>query len=146
MKLTVGMGRGNRFPLLAALLVCFSFGACARKIAFQTSTVEPAAVGKVKIKKDKNNNYSMQVNVEHLGSPQRLTPAKEVYVVWAETPDNQEKNVGRIVVGASMFSKELTGSLNTVLLFQPKRVFITAEMQAQVDSPGTQVVMTTDAF
>ena len=146
MKLTAGIRREDRVFLLLVSFIVFAFGGCARKIVFQTSTVEPAAVGKVKIKKDRNNNYSMQVSVEHLGSPQRLTPAKEVYVVWAETPDNQLKNVGRIVVGASMFSKELTGSLNTVLLYQPRRVFISAEMQAQVDSPGTQVVMTTSSF
>ena len=122
------------------------FGGCARKIVFQTSTVEPAAVGKVKIKKDKNNNYSMEVDVLHLGSPKRLTPPREVYVVWVETPNNDFKNVGRITTGTTMFSKALTGSLSTTLLYQPKKVFITAEPEGEPGHPGEPVVLTTDSF
>jgi len=139
--------RGERFLLVMVLsFFCLEFGACARRIAFQTSTVEPAAIGKVIIKKDRNNNYSMEVDVMHLGSPKRLTPAKDVYVVWVETPDNNYKNVGRITTGTTMFSKALTGSLTTVLLYQPRKVFITAEPEGELGHPGEPVVLTTEAF
>jgi hypothetical protein len=136
-----------KLTVVLALFAVFALGGCATKrVAFQTSTIEPAAVGKVKVKKDKNNNYSVQVNVEHLGSPKRLTPPKDVYVVWVEAPDNSYKNVGRITMGTSMFSKELTGSLTTVMLFQPRKVFITAEPEGDLGHPGIPVVLTTDSF
>jgi hypothetical protein len=134
------------FPLLVLSFVGMTFGGCATKIAFETSTVEPAAVGKVKIKKDRNHNYTMEVDVLHLGSPKRLTPAKDVYVVWVETPENSYKNVGRITTGTSMFSKALTGSLTTVLLYQPRKVFITAEPEGGLEQPGEPVVLTTSSF
>lgn len=146
MKLTVAIQRENRFPVLLVLLISFAFCGCATKVPFQNSTVEPAAVGKVKVKKDKNNNYTMQVYVEHLGAPNRLTPPRDIYVVWVQTPDNANKNVGRIVMGTSMFSKELTGSLTTVLLYRPKKVFITAEPEGQTENPGEPMVLTTESF
>ena len=49
MKSTLAIGRRNRFGVLFALFIPIVLGACARTIAFETSVVVPAAVGKVKI-------------------------------------------------------------------------------------------------
>ena len=39
-----------------ALLVIVSFTSCGKNIAFQNSTIVPAAQGKVSVKKDNNKN------------------------------------------------------------------------------------------
>jgi hypothetical protein len=45
-------------------------------VAFAPSSVVPGADGKVKLKKDDNKNYQIEVDVVNLASPDRLTPPK----------------------------------------------------------------------
>lgn len=52
------------FPVAFALLAIISLSSCARKIAFNNSTVVPSATGNVKVKKDQNNNYSIDVSTK----------------------------------------------------------------------------------
>jgi hypothetical protein len=107
--------------------VVFSFTFCARKMAFQTSTVVPAAEGFVKVKKDDNNNYNIELNIQRLAESKRLTPPKELYIFWMESEDNGIKNLGRVNTSSGLFSSTLKSSLKTVTPLKPKRFFITAE-------------------
>jgi hypothetical protein len=120
--------------------------ACARKITFHNSSVVPAAEGSVKIKKDNNNNYKIDLNVIRLADPKRLSPSKEVYLVWIDTENNGTKNIGQLKTSSGMFSQALKSSLNTVTPFKPIRIFITAEDNATVLYPGSQVVLNTAGF
>ncbi|TDE18691.1 hypothetical protein E0F88_00185 [Dyadobacter psychrotolerans] len=103
----------------------------------------PAAEGYVKIKKDKNENYAVKLNVRHLSPPDRLVESKNVYVVWANTKDNGVRNMGQLKSGHGLFSKALTSSLETVSTFEPVNFFITAEKEASIQYPEGQVVLTT---
>ncbi len=123
-----------------------SLASCSRKISFQTSSVVPAAEGSVKVKKDKNNNYSIDLNVIRLADPKRLDPPKSTYVVWIETAENGSKNIGSLNTSSSMFSKTLKSSLKTVSPFKPVSLFITAEDNADIQYPGTQMVLRTGNF
>jgi hypothetical protein len=67
----------------------------ARKGRFQTSTV-PAARGDVKVTKDENKNYLIQIKLENLAEVKRLDSSNEAYVVWMETDDSMVKNIGQI--------------------------------------------------
>ena len=58
---------------------------CSKKMMFASSSVVPAAEGSVKYKKDKNNNYHVDLKVMHLANSNKLTPARSTYVVWMET-------------------------------------------------------------
>ena len=71
----------------------FFLCSCSSKIKFQQSTVVPAAEGSVKVKKDKNENYAIDVDVIHLAGPDRLTPPAAAYVVWIQ---NQRQPAVRI--------------------------------------------------
>lgn len=122
------------------------FEACAQKINFTTSSVEPAAVGRVKVKKDNNNNYIIDVSITHLASPKRLNPPKDLYVVWIETGNNGIRNIGKINSSSGFLSKTLKGSLRTVTSFKPAKVFITAETDGDIHHPGIPVVLTTEGF
>ena len=125
------------------LFLALTLGACSNKMTFQDSSVVPAASGDVKVKKDKNNNYQITVNVANLAEPEKLTPSRNVYIIWMDTERNLTKKLGQIKVGSGMFSKALTGEMSVIEAEKPDRVFITAEEDVDTMSPSTQVVLTT---
>jgi len=126
--------------LLFSLLI---FQSCATKHAFSTSEVVPAAEGSVKVKKDNNNNYGIDLKVIRLANSRRLTPSKEMYIVWMESEQNEAKNIGQLNTSSGLFSKSLKSSLKTVSTTKPTSFFITAEDDATVQYPSNQVVMRT---
>lgn len=130
--------------LMASILIVPSCST--QKVSFVTSTVVPTATGTVKVKRDGNNNYRININIKHLAQPNRLVPAKTVYVVWAETKENGTKNLGRLDSSSGLFSSTLKSSLTTVSPVRPTMIFITAENDATIEYPGSQVVMTTNNF
>ena len=119
---------------------------CAKKITFANSSVVPAAEGLVKIKKDKNKNYHIELSVMRLAEPDRLFPSAHLYLVWMETEGYGTKNIGRLKTSRSLFSKSLKSSLNTVSSFKPIKIFITAEDDGNIQYPGGQTVLSTEHF
>lgn len=117
------------------------FASCADTINFPVSTVVPAANADAKVKKDGNNNYMIDLEVENLASPDRLNPAKKMYVVWIETADNGIKNIGQLAT-----SKSNHASLKAVTPFKPRQILITAEDEATLSSPSSQEVLRSNAF
>lgn len=135
--------------VLLTMLTIFSVASltsCSQKIAFQNSTVVPAAQGKVTIKKDSNKNYAIKIKISNLAEVQRLQPAKNVYVVWIETEENNIKNIGRIKSDSGFLSSKLKATFETVTSFKPTKVFITGEDNQDVSYPGYQMVLTTNKF
>lgn len=134
----------KKFNSIALMLfLALTLGACSDKMTFQNSSVVPAASGDVKVKKDKNDNYQITVNVANLAEPKNLSPSRDVYLVWMESDRNLTKKLGQIKIGSGMFSKGLTGQVTATEAEKPERVFITAENDADTMSPSTNVVLTT---
>jgi len=129
--------------LALILFLAITLGACSSKMTFQNSSIVPAATGDVKVKKDKNDNYQITVNVANLAEPQKLSPSRDVYIVWMDSNRNLIKKLGQIKVGSGMFSKALTGELTVTESEKPDRVFITAENNADTMRPSSEVVLTT---
>src|SRR3954471_18535243 len=130
--------------LLKTLLVVCSllmFSSCAKKLHFATSTVVPAAEGRVKYKKDDNGNYAIDVKIENLADPKKLTPSKNTYVLWMETEQSNVQNLGQIVSSTGLFSSTLKASLEAVSPFKPRSFFITAEDNPAITYPSPQVVL-----
>lgn len=136
----------NIFLTIAGAMMVFYFSSCARKVSFQTSSVVPAAQGKVKVKKDDNNNYGIKISISNLAEPDRLQPPKKTYVVWMETPDNGTKNIGQINSSKGFLSSKLKASFETVSSFKPVKIFITAEDDAAIQYPGMEVILSTSNF
>jgi hypothetical protein len=128
------------------LIATILLQSCAHKIGFAASSVVPAAEGSVKVKKDNNNNYNIDLSLIRLAEPKRLSPPKEVYVVWMETEQNGTKNIGQLKTSNSLLSKTLKSSLTTVSSFKPTRIFITAEDDANIQYPGGVTVLNTNNF
>ena len=137
----------NFLKLISILMFAsFMIQSCVSKYAFSTSPVVPAAEGGVKVKKDGNNNYKVDVEVKRLAEPKRLTPARQLYVVWMETEKNGTKNIGQLKTSSGIFSNMLKSNLETVSAFKPVSFMITAEDEADIQYPGGQVVLKTNGF
>ena len=133
------------FPVKTLLVICalLLLTSCAKKLRFATSTVVPAAEGRVKYKKDDNNNYSIDVDIKNLANPTKLVPPKNTYVLWMETEQSSVQNLGQIVSSSGLFSSTLKASLNAVTPYKPRSFFITGEESPTVTYPSTQVILTT---
>ena len=128
------------------LAMIISLGACSQKITFLNSSVVPAARGYVEIKTDKNKNNVIDIHVTDLAEVQRLQPARQTYVVWMVTDQNETKNMGQLKSASSMLSKQLKASFESVTAFKPTRIFITAEDDANTQYAGDQIVLSTSSF
>lgn len=129
--------------LFIAILLLSSCGTS--KYNFSTSSIVPAAEGKVKVKKDGNSNYKISLEVIRLAEPQRLSPSKAMYIVWMNTEQNGRKNIGQLKTSSSLLSNTLKSSLSTVSSFKPTGFFITAEDDASIQYPAGEVVLRTGA-
>ena len=134
------------FTGVFALLFLFTVDASAKKVKFLPSTIAPAARGYVKIKKDRNQNNAIRIELFDLAEVSRLTPAKLNYIVWMVTEDQLTKNIGKIESSTGFMSKKLKASFETSTPFRPIKIFISAEDDASSQYPGEQIVLTTKAF
>jgi hypothetical protein len=128
------------------VMMIFSFSSCATKVKFATSQVAPAARGTVKVKKDNNKNYEIQIDVSNLAEVKRLQPAKAAYIVWLVSDRDETKNLGQFKSSSGMFSKLLKASFKTVTSDKPAKIFITAEDDVTTIYPGGQVILSTERF
>ena len=133
----------NVLLLFSMLCIVIVFASCARKMTFAASRVAPAAEGHVKIKKDKNNNYSINLKVKNLADPRRLTPSRRTYIVWMETQRDGTRNIGNLRTSSAFLSKTLKSSLSTVTPYKPTGFFITAENSESPTYPNGEVVIRT---
>lgn len=130
-------------PLMFAVVI---LGSCAKKVAFNPSTAVPGATGGVRIKKDKNDNYAIELNVRNLPEPDDLQPPKRSYTVWMETVDNRALNIGGLDISKSLFSKKRKGTMETTSSFRPVRIFVTPEDEQAPTVPSTTPVLSTKLF
>src|SRR3954447_24036597 len=105
-KFTLGISIKSLLVICSLLML----SSCAKKLHFATSTVVPAAEGRVKYKKDDNGNYAIDVKIENLADPKKLTPSKNTYVLWMETEQSNVQNLGQIVSSTGLFSSTLKAS------------------------------------
>ena len=110
------------------------------------SAVVPAARGTIQVKRDKNMNYVIHVDVSELAEVSRLTPPKQCYVVWMESEQNAARNIGKISSSMGTLSKQLKASVETASATKPTRIFITAEDDPSVQYPNSQIILSTDTF
>jgi hypothetical protein len=129
---------------VAALMMIFIFISCTKKAIFLSSAVVPAAKGTLKVKTDKNNNYVINIQIMNLAEPDRLQPPRNAYVVWMVTTENYTKNIGQINSSTSFLSKQLKASFETISSFNPSKIFITAEDDANIQNPVGLTVLSTD--
>ena len=123
-----------------------SNSSCSNKLYFGTSQVVPAARGYVTMSKDKNENYTIELNISDLAEVERLQGGKKTYVVWMSSEGEHPRNLGQINSDEKRFSKKLSATFHSVSATKPTRVFVTAEEDGTVQFPGNLEVLTTETI
>lgn len=137
----------NAISFIVLLFFVMGFlGSCTKKTPFLASSVVPAAEGWVKVNTDKNNNYKVELNVQRLADPKRLSPPKNIYAVWIDTEQNGQQNIGQLRPEGGLFSNSMNSSLNTLTPYKPISVFVTAEDNINIKHPDNQIVLKTDTL
>jgi hypothetical protein len=131
---------------IIAIVSILLISSCSRKVNFQTSSVVPAARGNVKISRDANKNYIIRLHLSDLAEVDRLQMAKESYVVWMVTDNEERKNIGLLNSSSGMLSSKLKANFETSSATKPTQIFITAEEDASVQYPGSRIILSTDRF
>lgn len=130
------------FYVALTVFISQTISSCSKKIEFNNSSIVPAARGHVNVKKDKNNNYNIKLELSYLAEPNRLDPPKQFYVVWLSSNANETPlNIGQIV-GTS----KLHVSFESVSASKPKRIFVTAEDEASAKYPSSYIILETTRF
>ena len=129
------------FRILSFIFAAILISACSKKVTFPVSEVVPAAEAVVKVEEDDNKNYSIELEVKNLASPDRLRPERRYYVVWMVTKEHGTINIGRLDI-----NRKNSGELDTNTPYEPIRIFITAEDDPQPVLPSTQVVLNSGEF
>ena len=125
--------------LVLAALILSGVTNAAKKFPLTAASSVPGARGTVEIGTDKNGNTRVKVKVQHLASPESLTPPQNAYVVWFQQKGSSPESQGRLTV-----NKKLEGQFETTTPYKNFDLFITAEQDATTKSPGgTEVLRAT---
>lgn len=119
--------------LIALLLASVAW---AGDVPLVGSSLVPAAAGKINYEHDRNGNIKLDIKTKHLAAPERLTPAKNSYVVWIRSNDGQVQNAGVLRV-----NNNLEGSFTTTTPIKAFDVVITAEDSPSVSQPSGPEIM-----
>jgi len=138
--------RRNLFSGILMVTLMVIIASCTKSEIFLNSSVVPAATGNVKIKRDKNQNYVINLKVEDLAAVDRLQSSKQMYVVWMETEKGNSENLGQLKSSTKFMSKQHTASLEATSPFKPVRIFVTAENESNVRYPDQETILTTAIF
>lgn len=131
----------HSFKVLSFIFAAILISACSKKVTFPVSEVVPAAEAVLKVDKDSNKNYEIELEVSNLAQADRLTPARRHYVVWMVTKKHGTINIGNLNV-----TRKNNAELNTNTPYEPIRIFITAEDDPSPVLPSTQVVLNSGDF
>jgi hypothetical protein len=125
--------------VLLALTNASCFGP--RTIQLTASSEIPAAQSSAKVSTTDNGNTKIDLSVQHLALPGRVSPGSTVYVVWVrgDQSDARAQNLGALKV-----SSDLSGTLSAVTPLKSFELFVTPEPTQSVSEPsGRRMLYTT---
>ena len=128
--------RQTKLALLVAIAFLLTTAAWSREDRLTNTGLTPAAQGKVTTSTDRNGNTEVEVKVEHLATPQSLTPARQTYLVWVQPRGQQAQ-----LLGALRVNSDLQGSLKGTTTFKDFEVLVTAEDNTKPDIPSDSVIL-----
>jgi hypothetical protein len=123
-------------PVVSTMAGCGASGP--QTVVMRTSHDVPAAEGTIKFSETDNGNTSIEVDVRHMASPEKVATGAMTYVLWARAagagiPQN---------LGALQVDGDLRGTLKTVTPLRSFDVFITAEASPTTMAPINKQLLT----
>src|SRR3954469_9316651 len=112
----------SRIAGIGLAAVLFGAVGLAKKYPLTAASTVPAARGEVDVGRDKNGNTRVKVDVEHLASPENLSPPKTAFIVWIQERGGEPLNQGQLKV-----DKKLKATFETVTPVKNFDLFVTAE-------------------
>jgi hypothetical protein len=109
------------------------------KVQMMAGSATPGARGMVRYKTESNGNTDLNIKVSSLARPSSLTPPKNDYVVWIQSPGQPPLNSGELRVNG----KE-EAELNTETPYKQFTLFITAEESPQPHAPAGPKVLSAE--
>lgn len=129
--------RHSRLALFIAIVFVFATAAWSREDKLTNTGVAPAAQGKVTTSTDRNGNTEVEIKVEHVATPQSLTPPRQTYLVWVQPRGEQAELLGALRIN----SDNLEGSLKGTTRYKDFEVLVTAEDNATAEVPSDAVIL-----
>ena len=113
---------------------------CAETVSLANTSRVPGATGKVEVKRSKNGNTRMEVDVEHLAKASQVDSRAVTYVVWIQSLDHATapQNVGNLMV-----DDDLKGHVSTMSPLASFELVITPESSHQAPEPTGDPVFRT---
>jgi hypothetical protein len=104
-----------------------------RKIQLTAASEIPAAQSFAKVSSTDNGNTKIDLSVQHLATPERVSPGSTVYIVWVRgnSSDARPQNLGALRVGS-----DLTGMLSAMTPLRSFELFVTPEPSQAVTEPS----------
>ena len=125
-------------PVLLYLAFVWPFSG-GKDVQMMSGESNPAARCTIHMHVGDNGNTELDMKADSLASPSALTPPKNAYVVWIQSPDQAPQNHGQITI-----DKNQKAELKTATPYKRFRVFITAEDRAQMPAPEGPTVLSAD--
>jgi hypothetical protein len=125
-----------RLALLCGAVLAVATVGWAKTYHMTSTNIVPSAAAQVNVDKEENGNIKVDVKVQHLAKPGRLTPPANSYVVWLQQEGSQPQSLGELKLG-----DDLKGELKATTPLKSFDVFITAETDSQTKFPSDQVVL-----
>jgi hypothetical protein len=123
-------------PTLLPFIGLVALVSCASAQKLTGGALAPAASGTVDAKIGEGGNTQLEVKVEHLAPPEKVSSGATVYVVWVIAKDAPAVNVGDLKLNA-----DLDGSLQTVTPQHAFELKITAESVSTASNISGPVVL-----
>lgn len=95
-----------------------------RKIQLTAVPEIPAAQSSVKVSLTDNGNTKIELSVQHMAPPERVSPGATIYVVWVRGNDSNSRSQN---LGALKVDADLKASISAVTPLRDFELFVTAE-------------------
>ena len=110
----------------------------ARSIPLTIDPAIPAAQGELKVGTTENGNTKIELSIEHLASPDRITSNATVYVVWVRSRESEAQPMN---LGAVTVNDELQGEITAITPLRNFELFVTPESSRIATTPTGKVLI-----
>jgi hypothetical protein len=111
--------------------------AVAKDFPVTNGQTNPALQGTVKAEIDRNGNAAFELEAKHIAPPQRLTPAKQFYVLWVQVPGKPAESQGELRVNSENMAASFKGTTPN----KSFEIIVTAEDQPKPESPSNVEIL-----